>query len=303
MTSQSRDQRERSSALYALIALMILGWSGNYVAGKIALREFPPLLLTGVRAIFAGALILPAYFWERRKNGSTWTWEEARLLLVLGVLGVSGNQLLFVLGLSRTSVAHAAIFANLTPFTVLLLSSMKGLERITSRKLAGMAIALSGVLLLKLLEPAPPHGASASLMGDLLIFSGSFAFSLFTVFGKPLTKRHSTVTVNAFAYIAGAFFMSPVVIWGRGSTALAEISAGSWLAVLYMALFSSVISYLIYYYALGRMAPSRVSTFSYFQPPLATALGVVALGEHVSTVLVTSASIIFAGVYVTERGR
>ena len=289
--------------LYALIALMIFGWSGNYVAGKIALREFPALELTAIRAIFAGVLILPAYWWERRKNGATWTWEEARLLLVLGLMGVSGNQLLFVLGLSRTSVAHAAIFANLTPFTVLLLASLRGLERITARKLAGMGIALSGVALLKLLEPAAPGGAAASWAGDLLIFGGSFAFALFTVFGKPLTKRHSAITVNSFAYVTGAFAMAPIAVWQSARAPLARISPTGWLAVLYMALFSSVISYLIYYYALGRMAPSRISTFSYFQPPLATALGVIVLNEHVTVALVASAAVIFAGVYLTERGR
>jgi drug/metabolite transporter (DMT)-like permease len=289
--------------LYSLIALMIAGWSGNYVAGKIALREFPPLLLAGWRAQLAGVMILPAYFWERRRNGAGWTRSEAGALLALGLLGVSGNQLLFVLGLSRTSVAHAAIFANMIPIVILILSTMKGLEKITAPKLAGMTIALGGVALLKTLERRAPGGPAASWLGDLLIFSGSFAFALFTVFGKPYTKSHSAVTVMAIAYVTGAIAMAPITVWESAHFPLERISCGAWAAAAYMALFSSVISYLIYYWALGRMAPSRISAFSYLQPPAATLLGVIVLGEHVTLPLVVSAGVILAGVAITERCR
>jgi drug/metabolite transporter (DMT)-like permease len=293
----------RGPLLYALIALMIFGWSGNYVAGKIALREFPPLLLTSWRALFAGALILPAWWWERRRGGGRWTWREAPALLALGLLGVTLNQTLFVFGLSRTSVAHAAIFANLTPITVLLLASAGGLERFTAGKLGGMAVALGGVALLKTLEPHARNAPAASLAGDLLIFAGGLAFALFTVFGKPVTKRHSAITVNTFAYVAGALVMAPVAAWQSARFPMASITLKAWGALLFMALFSSVISYLIYYWALGRMAPSQISKFSYFQPPAATALGVIVLGEQVTWALAVSAAGIFAGVFLTERAR
>lgn len=289
--------------LYALIALMVFGWSGNYVAGKIALRELPPLLVTSWRALFAGALILPAWWWERRRNGSRWRWSDAPALLALGLLGVTLNQLLFVFGLGRTSVAHAAIFANLTPIGVLLLASARGIERITAGKLTGMAVALGGVALLKTLEPRMRNAPQASLAGDLLIFAGGFAFALFTVFGKPVANRLSAITVIGFAYVSGAVLMAPVAAWQSARFPMASVSLGAWAALLYMALFSSVISYLIYYWALGRMAPSRISKFSYFQPPLAAALGVVVLGERVTWALALSATVIFAGVFLTERAR
>jgi drug/metabolite transporter (DMT)-like permease len=288
--------------LYLLLAVMILGWSGNYIAGKIALREFPALLLLSWRALFAGAFILPAYFWERAHGGGRWTWSDAPMLVAIGLFGIAGNQALFVLGLSHTSVAHAAIFANLTPLMVLALSRMRGLEKITGRKLAGMAIALSGVTLLKVLEHAT-SGPAAGWLGDALIFSGSFVFSLFTVFGKPLARRHSAITVNTFAYVTGAIALSPMLVWQSAGVRLGAISWGAWAAAAYMAMFSSVVSYLIYYFALARMVPSRVSVFSYFQPPLAAALGVIILGESLTIPLIVSAVIIFIGVFLTERGR
>ena len=64
------------ASLYALIALMIAGWTGNYIAGKIALQTFPPVLLFGLRISMAGVLILPAYGWERRQRTACSAWPS-----------------------------------------------------------------------------------------------------------------------------------------------------------------------------------------------------------------------------------
>jgi drug/metabolite transporter (DMT)-like permease len=69
-----------------------------------------------------------------------------------------------------------------------------------------------------------------------------------------------------------------------------------------MAIFPSVVSYLIYYWALGHISASRVAAFSYLQPALATTMAVLALGERVSPAMVAGGAVIFSGVYITERG-
>ena len=201
-----------SASLYALIALMIAGWTGNYIAGKIALRAFPAVLLYGLRISMAGVLILPVYWWERRQRAArSWTLRDVPQLVILGVFGVALNQFLFVVGLSRTSVAHSSIFANTTPILILLLASARGLERLTTWKLAGVMVALTGVVLLRALDHGPQ--GEATLAGDLLTSCGALAFSIFTVLGKPQTKLYGTVTVNTFAYVGGALAMAPVTLW------------------------------------------------------------------------------------------
>ena len=123
--------------LYALLLLMIVGWAGNYIAAKIALESLPAVLLYGFRISMAAALMVPVYLWNRRRHQSTWTLRDLPLMVGIGVFGVSLNQFLFVVGLSRTSVAHAAIFANLSPFLVLLLASASGPGEAHSTKTRG----------------------------------------------------------------------------------------------------------------------------------------------------------------------
>jgi len=290
-----------SAGLYALIALMIAGWTGNYVAGKISLQVFPPLLVNSLRVSLAGILMLPAYWWERRRSPRTWTLRDVPLLVVLGVFGVTLNQFLFVFGLNRTSVAHSSIFANTTPILILLLASARGLERLTGWKLVGVMVALTGVVLLRLLDDGPQ--GEATLSGDVITFCGAIAFSIFTVLGKPHAKRYGTATVNTFAYAGGALMMAPVTLWQLARFDLRAVPLSAWAAVFYMALVPSVVCYLIYYYALAHMEASRLAAFSYLQPLLAIVFGIVILHEHVTLALVVSALVIFGGVYITERVR
>ncbi len=287
----------KPAVLYALILLMVVFWSGNYIAGKIALREFSPLLLAGLRIGLAGLMILPV-FALRRGEPRPPASGVGRLLL-LGILGVTLNQLFFIVGLSRTSVAHSALIIGLTPILVLLLACMRGLERMTARKAGGMAIALAGVAVLKAFEPA---SGNATWLGDFFVFLAALCFALFTVFGKEVTHQYSAITVNALAYVGGGLALLPVTLWEAGRQSLAHVSMGAWIAAVYMALFSSVIAYLIYYHALTHMAASRVSAFSYLQPVFASAMGVAILDERLGAPVIAGGLVILSGVYLTERG-
>jgi drug/metabolite transporter (DMT)-like permease len=294
-----------AAVLYALIFLMVAFWSGNYIAGKIALREFSPMLLAGLRIGFAGVTMLPLYLWERvarppsRPPHATSLPHIVRLLL-LGLLGVTLNQVLFIVGLSRTSVAHAAILIGLTPIQVLIIAGLRGQERITARKALGMAIALAGVAILKAFEPAT--GAGATWIGDGVVLLAGLCFALFTVFGKEVTAQYSTITMNTYAYVGGAVALLPLTLWEAARQPLAQVSTGAWLAAIYMALFPSVIAYLIYYHALAHMTASRVSAFSYLQPVFASIMGVAILGETLGTPVIAGGAVILGGVYLAERG-
>jgi drug/metabolite transporter (DMT)-like permease len=286
--------------LYVLILLMVVFWSGNYIVGKVALREFPAMLLIGWRLLLAGLMILPLYWLQSRQEGFRVPREDWPLLLCLGTVGVALNQLFFVVGLSRTSVAHSALIVALGPLLVLLMAAAMKQERITVRKAAGMSIALAGVFILKTSETR--HEGGPTWLGDLCVFVSQLVFAVYTVYSKRLTARYSAVTVNTFGYVAGALMLLPVTLWGSAGFPYTRVSALAWASVLYMALFPSLLAYLIYYHALKFVPASRISAFAYLQPVLATAMGVFLLGERLTGSLLVGGTVIFSGVYLTERG-
>jgi drug/metabolite transporter (DMT)-like permease len=294
-----QQQRPSDALLYSLIACMVFFWSLNFIVGKVALREFPPLLLAGLRTQFAGLMILPVYLVRARRDPSlTWSRTDLPVLLYLGLFGVALNQLFFVLGLSRTSVAHSSILVGTTPMQVLLIAGMTGLERITPWKVGGMLVALSGIAVL---NTTPQNGAHPTLVGDVLAFVASTTFALFVVIGKRVTTRYRGLTVSTFAWVGGGLMLLPVTIWQSAGFSYSQVSPAAWLSVLYMALFPSVIAYLIFYFALTHILATRVSSFSYLQPLIATLMAIPLLGEPVTLGIAAGGALVFLGVYVTER--
>lgn len=291
-------ERPSNARLYLLLALTVTFWSFNYVVSKLALREFPPMLLVSLRMALAGGLLIPVYALNQSPNSSIWSWRELRVLVPLGIGGVAGNQFFFVFGIARTSVAHAGIVIALSPILVLLLAACIGQEIVSTRKLLGMGIAFTGIIVLQL---GRVQGSSATIAGDLIVLLGALSFASFTVFGKALSKRHGGIAVNTVAYVSAGILLAPMLAWQGRNFQFTTVSSLGWLSVFYMAAFSSVLSYLMYYYALTYIPASRVSGLSYLQPVLATLMAIPILREPVGPGLLLGGSLALAGVYVTER--
>jgi drug/metabolite transporter (DMT)-like permease len=272
----------------------------NYIVAKYALRELPALLASGIRMIIAGSIMAAVYRWNRTRGQiPPWNRRDVLLLAFLGMVGVGLNQFFFVLGISMTTVSHAAIVIGLTPVTVLMLASVMGMERLGVLRLAGMFIALAGVALLQV---SSSESGGANWVGDAFVYLASFTFAIFTVRGKQETSRLGGVVVNTFAYVGSAIAMLPVTIGYAASFAFEKVTWVAWASVLYMAVFPSVICYSIYYYALTHVPASRVAAFSYLQPLLATVMAILLLGERPTTGLVSGGALVLLGVFLAEKG-
>ncbi len=284
--------------LWGFLAAMVVFWALNPIVGKVALRHIPAPLLVSIRTTFAAMFILPAVWFNRRKARPI-ARKDWPFLLLLGCVLQVGNQMLFVTGLDHTSVAHTVLIFSAVPIVILCLAAAIGQERITARKVAGMAVCAAGVISL---SADRSGGGNPTLEGDLLLLVGALFFSSFTVFGKEQRRQYGAITLNAVAYCSGAVVLQPLIWIVYRDVDLSAAPAEAWWAILYMALFPAVLGYLIYYWALGHAPASRVAALQYLQPPLVTWLGWILLGESVGWTLATAGSAILVGVYLTERG-
>ena len=302
--SPVRKPAPRSTHTYGAVILMTVFWSLNYIAAKFALRSFPPILYACLRMILAGAMMFVTYLvWARHRPQaviSKWPRRDLLILAVIGVLGMVGNQILFVAGLGRTSVAHASLVIATTPVQVLLLAWIRGQERLTGLKISGMAMAIGGIGVLNLSPGRSARGAS--LMGDALIFLCAFSFALYSVLGKERMKRFGAIPVNALGFgISAVLLLVPVWFMGRDFN-YAAVPAMGWWMLAYMAGISSVLCYIIYSTALETLPASRVASFSYAQPFIACLAAWWLLGEPVTLPVALGGMLVLGGVWLTGRG-
>jgi drug/metabolite transporter (DMT)-like permease len=118
---------------------------------------------------------------------------------------------------------------------------------------------------------------------------------------KPSAQRFGSLTMNTYAFASSALVLAPPAAgyyWGFDYLAP---SSSAWVSLLYMALFPSLLCYLIYYYALSYIPATRISMFSYLQPLLATTMAIPLLGETLSVTLLSGGALILAGVALSER--
>jgi len=284
---------------------MVLSWAWNFIIVKVGLKQFAPLALASFRVVVAALLILPIYLlhgWAGHLNGFRQRfarrdfWKFAQL----GLLGVVLNQGCFTVGLSYTTVGHASLIVGVGPIFVLLLACAQGLEALAAQKLIGTILALSGVAVLAVEKGLSLH--AGTLRGDLVTMTGSLSFAFYAVLGKKVAARYDSLAMNTFNYLAGFILILPLAVWEGMRLNWKAVGWPGWAALAYMAAFGSVAAYLIFYWALRHMAASKLAAFSYFLPVLATLLGVLVLGEQVTTHLLVGGSLVLVGVYLAERG-
>jgi drug/metabolite transporter (DMT)-like permease len=281
------------------LVLMLTLWSGNYVAGKIALRTLDPITLVCLRLQLAACIMLAIYFsrGERQplKLGDVWPF------LYLGFFGVVVNQGLFTVGLNYTTSDHSAVLIAVGPIIILLMARALKLEALTVAKIVGMAISFVGVYLLETEQGSPAH--SPLLLGDIITFGGVIGFSIYAVLGKRVAGQYDSIAMNTFNCVAAALLLLPLTIRQVIHLDWHSVGLGGWLGMAYMAIGSSVAAYTIFYWVLRYMTASRVGAVSYFQPVIVILLSMAFLGERPSRMLLEGTALVLLGVFLAERGR
>ena len=278
---------------------MLLIWSFNYVAGKIALRHIDAWSLASMRLPLAALLMLPIYFAQPRRTPlqrrDLWTFTY------LGFFGVTINMGCYTLGLSHTTSQHSVIVMALGPVLVLLLASALKIESLTPAKAIGMVISFLGILALE-----SEHGVSRQsplLLGDFITFLSISGFSIFTVFAKRIAMRYDAISMNTYYVIAGALIALPLAIWRAIHLQWGSVGWIGWAGMFYMAGGSTVASYTIFNWILRRMEPSRVAAINYVQPVVVILISIPLLGEHPTGHLLAGAALVLLGVYLAERSK
>jgi drug/metabolite transporter (DMT)-like permease len=298
----------------ASITLVVVVWAINFIAAKIGLRYLPPLTMASFRVTLAGVSMVPAYLicsrWPafadtRRSLSQGITLRDLWTFSYLGFFGVVVNQMCFTMGLRYTSVSHAAVIVGMGPIYTLILAVLFRLERATWHKVVGMTIALLGVAVL-----ASENGISArspSLLGDTITMTGSIGFATYAVLGKRVAGRYDALTMVAFNHFAGAIIILPVAL--RQARELGPFSRWravpwpAWAAVVFMAVCSSALAYLLYFWLLRYLEASQLSAFTYLLPVLAVILGILLLDERGSLTQIIGGILALGGVYWVESGR
>jgi drug/metabolite transporter (DMT)-like permease len=271
--------------------------AGTYLAAKRALAELSPWELALARFVLA-ALCYAVLMWGKSIRIPR---RDLLGLAVLGVVAVPLNQGFFLAGLAHTTPGHAALLYALTPIFVFLLARWRLAEPSSWTKLGGIALAFAGVVVV-LASRSTGLAGGGTLHGDLLVLLAVVAWAIFAVGGKPYAERYGALVSTGVAVIIGTIIYLPFGLALSSAASFERLSPVGWWSLAYLVLVTSVLSYLLYYWALRRAEASRVAIWSNLQPVLTAPLAFALLGDPMGAGLLAGGAMVLAGVLLTQRG-
>lgn len=282
--------------VYLVMLFQSLLASGTHIVAKLVLGGVDPVPLTMLRVALAGTILL-LYAWTMKKPLRVRPEDRVRFAL-LSFLGIPLNQFLFLSGLHASRPTNAALFYGATPALVLLLSVLMKKERKSYTRLVGITIAFAGILIVVF-----EHGFSMSretLRGDILLLGAVVAWALYTVLGKDMIHKYGYLQTTSVTLIWGMFMFLPVGLTGMLSFDFSTLSVGTVGGIFYLAVATSIFAYVLWYYGLGKMAPSKLAVFANIQPVLTMVLAYFILGDPLTSQFLAGAAVTLTGVVITE---
>lgn len=286
-----------------------LVWGVNYAIVKTALSEIPELAFNALRLTVASLLFLGVLaFWrEPARDPATLPFPSARritrrdwgLLLALSVVGQFVYQLCFLGGIARTSVANSALIQGCSPVVITLLAALAGQERVSRRHWVGVALSLTGIYLL---VGTGATVSRASLLGDALMFAGVWCWAAYVVASRPLLRRYSPLAVSGYSMAIGTVMYFPLGIPGLRRLSWEAVSPAAWAALLYSAVFSLFLAYVVWYTSIKRVGNVRTAMYSNLVPVVALVTAVLFLGDRLDKTELAGAAIILVGVLLARLG-
>lgn len=194
-----------------------------------------------------------------------------------GIAGMGLFFLLYALGLKRTSPIDSAIILTLSPVIVLLVSALFLKERVTKRKLLGVAIAMSGALLVILMQG--DNEPSGGIIGNLLVLIAATAYGCYLVYTRSFSHNYHPVVMLRWIFLFALLVYLPFCVeplWQ--SKLLHHPEVAPLLVALFIALFPSAIAFLLLPIGMKSLSTTTVSMYNYSIPIIASGVS-IALGQ------------------------
>lgn len=286
----------RKDGLLALLVVVV--WGLNFVVIKVGLHNMPPLMLAGLRFLLVA---FPALFFVARPK------IPFRLLLGYG-LTISFGQFAFLFCAINFGMPAglASLVLQAQAFFTIILGALVFGERLQGKQLAGIALAVVGVLLL---AEASLNGQHVALLGFLLTLAAAFCWASGNIFNKKIMQLETRPAVMSLVvwsalipilpFMAASYLLDGPTVMLHS---LVTLDLTTILSLIYLAFIATIVGYGIWGALLGRYETWRVAPLSLLVPVVGIASAALLLDEKLGALQLVGALLVMAGLYINVFG-
>ena len=291
MTNQKPD-------LKLIFSLVIVGivWGTTYLGIRVAVESIPPWFITSIRQGIAALIVLGILIYKKQLSWIGWNNLKFQLIPSL---------LMIVIANGFTTIAEqslpsglTSIMSALSPVIIFIGGILFGIEKPNLKGLIGVLLGFLGVVFIfrnGLEDILDPNYKTGMLFLSIAIISWSAG----TVYSKKHTHKSNNIALNLFYQFSISSLIQFVLAFIFSSnTDLNTWSLRSISAVVYLAVFGSVLAFFCYHYALKRVSAVQVSILNYVNTIIAVFLGWLLLDEVITFDFIIATSLIILGVFI-----
>lgn len=288
---ESRQSRLRIIAAFAAVYII---WGSTYLAIRLAVESIPPFFMVGARFVLAGAGL---YVWLRVRGAAKPTliqWKSTAavgaMLLLVGTGGVSWAEQFVPSGVTALIIA-------ITPLWFVVFDWWNRGVKPTTSIVGGLILGTVGVIIL--IDPVEfVGGEQVDLLGAFVLLVATMSWVWGSLYSRRAEMPSSPLLATAMEMLTGGILLMVLSI-ASGEMFRMDLAAAtnqSWLALLYLVIFGSLIGFTSYIWLLKNVQPALVSTYAYVNPIIAVFLGWLIAAEPLGGRILFAAAIIVAGV-------
>ncbi len=285
-----------AGTIYTLLAA--LGFAAVSTFTSIALREHVALPVILMWRYLIGATVMVTFVGTR--HYPRMPWREALRYIVVG----GGGQALLV-GMALSSlqyitVATLAFLFYTYPAWVTLVQTIRGAEAVTARRFAALALSFGGIAVI---VGAPLAGGTSrgAMTGVALALGAAIVYGMYIPLMQVLQKSHPVAVTSAYGKIGSAICF--LILAAKDQSLVPTFSSTAWMAIVALALFSTVLPSVFFLMGLMRLGPVRTAIVSTVEPFLTAVLGAVVLRQAVTANILLGGAMIVAAVVVLQFRR
>ena len=270
-------------------------WGITFVAIKELFAEISPGNIILFRLLTAGGLLSLVSLFAKGKVSL----KDFFYLCLLGGIGVTLYQLLWIYALKYTSIVNASIILYSAPLFTTLFNTLLGRDNLKTDKLLAVLGGFIGIWIVII------HGRPAftdnTLKGDLLALTGAVIWSIYVLLSKPLLSRYAPLKVAAYSLVTGSVLLCPFVPFLFSGNEFVELSLAGWLTLGFTVFFSIIIAFLLWYRGMSRVGPLRAVAYQYLVPVFSTLFAVILLKEKLCVPQIAGGLIVCGSIALSRK--
>lgn len=283
----------------AVVALVF--WGGTAIANRYAVEFADPVAVATLRSMLAGVIALIVSFLLKFKFPAGAT--DRIILIVSGLCSFAIWPLALSLGLARTTASHAALIMAILPVLTVLMAS--AISRILPRAAwwfgGALAFIATVVLIFYRGETPGSDDPGPALIGDLIILGGTVLCAVGYVAGARLTPKIGSFATTFWGLAIALPVTAPVFLIYQQATNWSTLPTSAWWAIAWLTLLSSLLGYVLWFFALGRDGIEKVGSLQLMMPVVTLVGAVVVLGEILTLPLIGLSALILLGTIIAHR--